>query len=109
MVSTTCRDGLQGRVLISTRSFHLRYRRAPRYAYASRVNSPVPKLQNIRDAILRGTSDANIRFDALRSLLLKLGFQERIKGSHHIFWKEDVAEILNLQPKGSKAKPYQVK
>ena len=61
------------------------------------------------DTILRGTSDANIRFDELRRLLLRLGFQERIKGSHHIFWKEDVIEILNLQPKGSKAKPYQVK
>jgi hypothetical protein len=61
------------------------------------------------DAILRGASDANIPFEGLRSLLLRLGFQERIKGSHHIFWKEAVAEILNLQPKGSKAKPYQVK
>jgi len=39
----------------------------------------------------------------------RLGFQERIKGSHHIFWKEGVAEIINLQPAGSKAKPYQVK
>ena len=25
------------------------------------------------------------------------------------FWKEDVEEILNLQPKEGKAKPYQVK
>ena len=33
----------------------------------------------------------------------------RIRGSHHIFTKDDVEEILNLQPKGSKAKPYQVK
>lgn len=33
----------------------------------------------------------------------------RIKGSHHIFWKAGVDEILNLQPVGSKAKPYQVK
>lgn len=37
-----------------------------------------------------------------------MGFDERIKGSHHIFIKESIAEILNLQPKGSKAKPYQV-
>ena len=42
-------------------------------------------------------------------LLLRLGFGERIRGSHHIFWKEGVEEILNLQPKGNKAKPYQVK
>lgn len=42
-------------------------------------------------------------------LLYYLGFDERIRGDHHIFSKEDVEEILNLQPKGSKAKPYQVK
>jgi len=40
---------------------------------------------------------------------LRLGFSERIRGSHHIFWKEGADEILNLQPKGGKAKPYQVK
>jgi predicted RNA binding protein YcfA (HicA-like mRNA interferase family) len=38
-----------------------------------------------------------------------LGFTERIKGSHHIFTKPEVAEILNLQPRGSLAKAYQVK
>ena len=69
----------------------------------------MPKADKTLDAILRGTSDANISFTAVRSLLLRLGFQERIKGSHHIFWKEEVPEILNLQPNGSKAKAYQVK
>lgn len=59
--------------------------------------------------ILRGTSDANVPFDALRSLLGWLGFEERIRGSHHIFTREGVAEILNLQPRGALAKPYQVK
>ena len=59
--------------------------------------------------ILRGTSDANISFESLCQLLRHIGFNERIKGSHHIFYREDVDEILNLQPKGSKAKPYQVK
>ncbi|CAN5731959.1 hypothetical protein BH23GEM5_BH23GEM5_16800 [soil metagenome] len=42
-------------------------------------------------------------------LLLHVGFEERIRGSHHIFTREDSAEILNLQPKGNKAKPYQVR
>jgi predicted RNA binding protein YcfA (HicA-like mRNA interferase family) len=42
-------------------------------------------------------------------LLLRLGFDERIRGSHHIFTKEGVEEILNLQPKGRQAKPYQVR
>jgi HicA toxin of bacterial toxin-antitoxin, len=59
--------------------------------------------------ILRGGSDANIRFDELRRLLSDLGFQERVRGSHHIFTRDGVVEILNLQPKGSGAKPYQVR
>lgn len=59
--------------------------------------------------VLRGTSDANISFAQLRRLLRGLGFEERIRGDHHIFTRADVEEILNLQPKGSKAKPYQVK
>ena len=59
--------------------------------------------------VLRGSSDANIRFSELRTLLARLGFVERIKGSHHIFTREDVAEILNLQERNSMAKTYQVK
>ena len=59
--------------------------------------------------ILCGTKDASIQFDELRKILHELGFQERIKGSHHIFYKQGIEEIINLQPKGSKAKPYQVK
>jgi len=42
-------------------------------------------------------------------LLKRLGFDERIKGDHHIFTKDGVEEILNLQPKDGKGKPYQVK
>ncbi len=41
--------------------------------------------------------------------MITLGFDERIRGSHHIFTRDGIEEILNLQPKGSKAKPYQVK
>ena len=42
-------------------------------------------------------------------VLKRLGFDERIKGDHHIFTKDGVEEILNLQPKNSKGKSYQVK
>jgi len=63
----------------------------------------------ILDKILRGASDANIPFTELCHLLRRLGFDERIRGSHHIFTKEGLEDILNLQPKGAKAKPYQVK
>ena len=61
------------------------------------------------ERILHATSDANIPFTQMCQLLKKLGFKERIRGSHHIFTKGGIEEILNLQPKGSKAKPYQVK
>jgi len=67
------------------------------------------KLDKVRQRILGGASDANIEFKILCNLLLKLGFEERIKGDHHIYSKADVDEIINLQPIGSKAKPYQVK
>jgi predicted RNA binding protein YcfA (HicA-like mRNA interferase family) len=69
----------------------------------------VSKLEKVLEKILRGTSDANIGFDGLRQLLKNAGFDERIRGSHHIYTKSDVIEIINLQPKGSKAKAYQVK
>jgi predicted RNA binding protein YcfA (HicA-like mRNA interferase family) len=59
--------------------------------------------------VLRGTSDANISFDDLCKLLEELGFDLRINGSHHIFTREDLEDIINLQPKHGKAKPYQVK
>jgi hypothetical protein len=67
------------------------------------------QLSKLLDRILRGTSDANIPFAELCSLLRRLGFDERVRGSHHIFTKVGVDEILNLQPKGLDAKPYQVK
>lgn len=59
--------------------------------------------------IINGTSDSNIPFSQMCQLLHRLGFEERIRGSHHIFSKEGIEEILNLQPKGSQAKAYQVK
>jgi predicted RNA binding protein YcfA (HicA-like mRNA interferase family) len=59
--------------------------------------------------ILSGNSDANISFTQLCQFLRQLGFDERIRGSHHIFTKDNVQEILNIQPKGATAKSYQVK
>ena len=60
--------------------------------------------------ILSGLSDKNIRFSDLRKILLDVGFKERIKGDHHIFYHKDIIEIINLQPlSDGKAKAYQVK
>ena len=54
--------------------------------------------------ILAGRKDQTIRFTELTTLLLAMGFNERINGSHHIYYRQDSEEILNLQ-----AKSYQVK
>ena len=59
--------------------------------------------------ILTGSHDKNIGFDDLRGLLQRLDFTERVKGDHHIFTRGDVVEIVNIQPDGKFAKPYQVK
>ncbi|MCZ7645774.1 MAG: type II toxin-antitoxin system HicA family toxin [Planctomycetota bacterium] len=67
------------------------------------------RFAKVLEQILRGVSDASIRFDDLCRLLKQLGFEVRIRGDHHIFTRDGVEEILNLQPRGSQAKPYQVK
>jgi virulence-associated protein VapD len=69
----------------------------------------VSTFQKLLLTILSGQSDGNISFNDLTRFLQRLGFSTRTKGSHHIFWRDEVAEILNLQSVGSKAKPYQVK
>ena len=67
-------------------------------------------IKKIFENVLRGTSDNNIAFEGLCLLMRRIGFDQRIKGSHHIFGKEGIEEIINLQPApGGKAKSYQVK
>jgi hypothetical protein len=65
------------------------------------------KHEKLLEKVLLGASDANIPFEGLCQMLVRLGFRCRVKGSHHIFGRNGVAEILNLQPKGSNAKSYQ--
>lgn len=67
------------------------------------------KFDDLLARLLGGASDANIWFDDLCHLLLWLGFEERISGSHHIFRKAGVEERINLQRDNSKAKVYQVR
>jgi len=67
------------------------------------------KYEKIFVGILFGRNDQSIRFTELVHLLRALGFNERVKGSHHIYYRQDIEEILNLQPNGSQAKAYQVK
>jgi len=52
---------------------------------------------------------ANVGFEAVCALLRRLGFQERTRGSHHVFRRAGVEELINLQRDGDKAKVYQVR
>ena len=67
------------------------------------------KHERLLQTILRGRSDANVRFSDLRALMQHLGFEERIRGSHHLYRREGVAEKVNLQRDDGNAKPYQVR
>lgn len=67
------------------------------------------KIENVLSAILHGASDNNITFSDLRHALESLGFEVRIKGDHFIYTKHEVAEIINIQPIGNKAKACPVK
>jgi predicted RNA binding protein YcfA (HicA-like mRNA interferase family) len=69
----------------------------------------VSKYDKLLQEILRGASDASIPFYDLCQLMRRLGFEERIRGSHHLFRKSGVEERINLQREGSKAKAYQVR
>jgi hypothetical protein len=59
--------------------------------------------------LMSGRSDADIKFDDLCTLLKLLGFTMRVRADHHIFSKDGIVEIINLQPVNAKVKPYQVK
>lgn len=59
--------------------------------------------------IMSGTNDKNVSFGDLQKALTLLGFTVRIKGDHFIYFRDGIDEIINIQPNGSKAKPYQVK
>lgn len=67
------------------------------------------KFEKLLRKVLQGTSDANISFEDLCRILRRYGFEERIRGSHHIFARSGVDRQIVLQPHGSKAKAYQVR
>ncbi len=52
----------------------------------------------------------DVRFADLCSLATAFGFRlARVSGSHHVFTRRGVPELLNLQDVGGRAKPYQVR
>lgn len=60
--------------------------------------------------LLAGSADASFDFDDLVKILIWFEFIERKgKGSHRVFFKKGIEDMVNLQPINGKAKPYQVK
>jgi HicA toxin of bacterial toxin-antitoxin, len=58
--------------------------------------------------ILSGSD--NIRFDDVVAVMEAFGFHlKRINGSHHIFKREGIPKLLNLQSCNGKAKSYQIR
>jgi predicted RNA binding protein YcfA (HicA-like mRNA interferase family) len=52
----------------------------------------------------------NIRFSDMVKLIEAFGFRlGRVSGGHHIFEHPDVPELVNIQNRKGKAKPYQVR
>lgn len=54
-------------------------------------------------------SKNNVSFDDFVRCIELFGFKKkRISGSHHVFSKEGIAELVNVQCVNGKAKPYQI-
>jgi hypothetical protein len=69
----------------------------------------VGRRRKLYDKIVSGQSDANIPFEQTVNMLTHLDFAERISGSHHVFAREGIEELINLQEVEGKCKPYQVR
>ena len=69
----------------------------------------MPSVEKIISDIICAEKNSNIKFRDLQRVLDDRGFRCRIKGDHFIYYKDGINEIINIQPKGNKAKPYQVK
>jgi predicted RNA binding protein YcfA (HicA-like mRNA interferase family) len=66
------------------------------------------KRHKVLEKILAGSK--NIRFSEMMELVKGFGFElSRTDGSHHIFIKSDIPELVNLQNVKGQIKPYQVR
>ena len=67
----------------------------------------MPSAKRILARILGGSR--NVRFNDMVKLVTAFGFQPvRVAGSHHIYSRKGIPELVNLQDVGGEAKPYQV-
>lgn len=67
------------------------------------------KYAKVYTHIMTRRSDSNVPFEDLCVLLIRLGFERRVRGDHHVFTMSGVEEIINIQPKNGMGKAYQVK
>lgn len=64
--------------------------------------------RNLLRSIVGGSR--NVRFSDMVNLVRGFGFElSRTSGSHHIFVRHDIPELVNLQDVNGQAKPYQVR
>ena len=63
----------------------------------------------VYNAVVGGKSDNNIGFTDFRNLIVDLGFVfRRQKGSHTMYYHNEINAFMNIQKDGNKAKAYQV-
>ncbi|MCI9176039.1 MAG: type II toxin-antitoxin system HicA family toxin [Lachnospiraceae bacterium] len=68
------------------------------------------RYDKIRSDILSGKCDKNISETDMSFFLDKIGaMHKRTNGSHMQYTIDNVPELINIQPKNGKIKPYQVK
>ena len=66
------------------------------------------KADKVLEKVMSGRNDANISFDEICRMLMKLGYAVHpTKGSHVVFQKG--TDFLNLQNNHGQAKAYQVR
>jgi hypothetical protein len=67
----------------------------------------MPSARKLLARILGGSR--NVAFHDFVKLVEAFGFRLlRISGSHHVFGRAGVVELINLQDVGGQAKPYQI-
>jgi len=65
--------------------------------------------RKVYESVMSGESDNNIKYSDFRKLIIDLGFEfRRQRGSHTMYFHNDIKEFLNIQKDGNKAKGYQV-
>jgi len=64
--------------------------------------------KKLLEKVLSGSK--NVQFNEMVSLVEAFGFHlSRVRGSHFIFVHPQISELVNLQERDGKAKPYQVR